>query len=745
MAFSKISRREAAKRLGSAAAALALSPDVLARAKSSSLDPEPLTIAGQAVELRLTEASARTLRITLLPVSSSGVTGLLPESDVLAQRSWPAPFLKTRSIGSPQKFTWGSHPLTVFANPLSLVVESQAGIPIQHLQIDSRDGTVSFLSGGRPIFGLGEGGRQFDRRGSAYPMRHGERVPDLATDGARMPVPWIIGASGWAAFFHLPAGTFDLSRDPGTFRPQSPPLPLDFFLVIGNPETILAEYARLTGLPHMPPAWALGYQQSHRTLSNREEVIGEADEFRRKNLPCDVLIYLGTGFCPSGWNMGHGSYTFNPRVFPDPAAMISELHRQHFKVVLHEDKPPQRLTGKMGSPGSASPYNVNSYWKEHLPVFDLGVDGWWADEGDWLTNDECLLRNRMYWEGSLAARPNVRPYTLNRNGYAGLQRYGWLWSGDTKSTWQTLRDQIAVGLNTGLSGIPYWGSDTGGFAPSPELTGELYARWFEFSAFCPLFRSHGRTWKLRLPWGWDTGSYGPIESPQTSLPPLSALHDARVEPICRKYLDLRSRLLPYLYTAIRAAHDTGMPVMRALWLSDPDDASAVERDDEYMWGPSLLIAPVLEPGATSRALYLPRGSWYDFWTNERVEGGREITRAVDLATLPIYARAGAVIPLSPISQFTSEEPRRPMTLLIFPGASAEAELYEDDGVSLGFSRGEFSRCRFEWDGDNRELRITQAPGGHRGGYSTRTFEARIATESKTHSLQFQGKPVTIRL
>ena len=166
-------------------------------------------------------------------------------------------------------------------------------------------------------------------------------------------------------------------------------------------------------------------------------------------------------------------------------------------------------------------------------MLNTGVDGWWPDEGDALNTPSRLVRNRMYWEGSQTDRPNERPFALHRNGYAGMQRYGsFLWSGDVNSQWETLRNHVPIAVNTGLTGIPYWGTDIGGFVPTKELTGELYVRWFQFAAFNTLFRSHGRTWMLRLPWGWNTGETGPVETPDVPLDP-AELHNARVEPICR--------------------------------------------------------------------------------------------------------------------------------------------------------------------------------------------------------------------
>ncbi len=269
------------------------------------------------------------------------------------------------------------------------------------------------------------------------------------------------------------------------------------------------------------------------------------------------------------------------------------------------------------------------YWAAHREVFALGVDGWWPDEGDPFGPASRLSRIRMYWEGPQLDRPGARPYALHRNGYAGMQRYGaFLWSGDVYSTWETLRVHVPIAINTGLTGIPYWGTDTGGFVPTKELTGELYVRWFQFSAFCPLFRSHGRTWKLRLPWGWNTGDLAPDEIRtygDAANPDPAELHNAAVEPICRKYLELRYQLLPYLYSVVHESHATGLPIMRALWLHYPDDPAAVARGDEYLWGRDILVAPVTEKGATSRKVYLPRGTWYDFWTEERIEGGAKST------------------------------------------------------------------------------------------------------------------------
>jgi alpha-glucosidase/alpha-D-xyloside xylohydrolase len=302
---------------------------------------------------------------------------------------------------------------------------------------------------------------------------------------------------------------------------------------------------------------------------------------------------------------------------------------------------------------------------------------------------------------------------------------------------------VPDGINTGLSGFPLWGTDIGGFYGTAEYTGELFTRWFQFGAFCPLFRSHGRNWHLHLPWGWDGGDGGPNET-QNFTPDPAELHNAQVEAICRKYLELRYRLMPYLYTALRDAQETGMPIMRALWLHYPDDAAAVARGDQFMWGRDMLIAPVVEKGATARRVYLPKGDWFDFWTNERVAGGREIERPVDLSTLPIYVRAGAVITMGPVKQYTDESVDAPTELVVYPGVNGIASWYDDDGHSFDYRKGAFMRVAMQWSDRDRRLSLRLAPGS-RMIDSGRKIVARLAGSSVEKELEFRGNPVSVVL
>ncbi len=740
----KLNRRRILKQL-SAAGAASLWPAAHRGAGTS------LRIAGQDVEIQIASISPHTFRFTVLPIQNGAIVPV-PLDGSLVQPAAGSPLAKLRGQVRAQTWKAGELRIRFTLEPLAIAIATRGGSPIQRLAIDRDTGVVSFATPDTPLLGLGQGGPQFDRRGSADRMRSGQGGYQLRTHGGRVPIPWIIGTGGWAIFFHQPFGTFDFTGPESKFQPSSSAaaLPLDiFFVAAREPAVIMAEYARLTGHAELPPLWSFGYQQSHRTLASREEILEEARTFREKKLPCDTLIYLGTGFCPSGWNTNNGEFEFNRKVFADPKAIFDRLHDEHFKVALHVVIRARSMRGTVRDcdPGRPAEEQPSCYWSVHRPVFALGVDGWWPDEGDPLNIASRLARNRMYWEAPQLDRPNERPFALHRNGYAGMQRFAsFLWSGDVYSTWETLRTHVPVAVNTGLSGIPYWGTDIGGFVPTKEFTSELYVRWFQFGAFCTLFRSHGRTWKLRLPWGWNTGDPGPVETSSyggAASPDASELHHPEVEPICRKYLELRYRLLPYLYSAVRECAVTGMPVMRALWLHYPGDPLAVARGDEYLWGRDVLVAPVVERGATSRRLYLPQGGWYDFWTGERIEGGREISRDVDLATMPLYVRAGAILPLGPVKQYTAERVGAPLTISIYPGAPGSFLLYEDDGNSFNYRRGEWMGIQMTWNDSRRLLSMRLAPGSRMLPPLRRDLDVKLG--DSTRRVAFDGRPLEVRL
>ena len=757
-----MNRRTALKGIGVASAAALLRLDADAQGQA-------LTVAGQPVEMRLSSISPVTLRL-LIAVRDPGAT-FNPDGAL-------AVFDERRIADAAGAHTIGDLRVTVTASPLTIRVADAAGEQVQELSLDEV-GAFTFHTGQAPLLGFGEGGAQFDRRGVVDAMRNGQGGYQLRTHGGRVPIQWLIGTEGWALFIHEPRGAFDLKGAIGRMT-AAPLLPLDCFLVVSkDPATIMREYARITGLPEMPPLWSFGYQQSHRTLASLDEVMWVAKTMREKKLPCDTLIYLGTDFCPSGWNTHNGEFEWNRDVFPDPKKAIDDLHALHYKVVLHTVIEGRHLTGTVNDPcttpersGRTPDANgdvtkgtwpdersVGCYWPHHKGVFDLGIDGWWPDQGDGLDAPARLNRIRMYWEGSQLWRPGERPFALHRNGASGMARFGaFLWSGDVYSTWETLKTHVPVAVNTGLSGIPYWGTDIGGFVPTPEFLGDLYVRWFQFMAFCPLFRAHGRTWHLRLPWGWNTGELGPDETSTYSgagRPPESELHNAQVEPICRKYLELRYRLMPYLYSAVRETSLTGIPIVRAMWLHYPDDPIAVARGDQYLWGRDILVAPVVEKGATSRRVYLPahrslgegapKGTWYDFWTGARTDGGREVDRPVDLETMPLYVRAGAILPMGPVKQYTAEPVDGPLTLTVYPGADGEFALYEDDGRSFAYRKGGWMGLTLRWNDRVRRLSVQLTPGSSVRPPQPRRLAVRLAGSKAERTVTFSGRPLTVTL
>ena len=756
---SRITRRQAVRQIGLAGAGLAVSGGVL-----RSQSPGGLIIAGTATDIAVFAVSPITARITIRPIAD-GAPAPIATTGHLAQETFGTPVAQARTAAPLNRVRAGQLVARLTEGP-ALVVETLAGAPVQRLGFDAASAAMTFRLPQGPLLGLGEGGIPYDKKGTTDQMRNGqiESKEDgyrLAINGTRAPIQWLVGTDGWGLFIHQPYGAFDFRGPVGRFTPRPGALqPVDVFVVASkDPAVIMREYARITGLPEMPAKWTFGYQQSSRTLAGPDEILGVARTMREKRLPCDTLIYLGTEFAPSGWNTRNGEFTWHPTNFPDPKKILDELHALNFKVVVHIVVEGRRFTGTVSDPCSAPELppgrtannqwpperQVSCYWPAHRPVMEAGVDGWWPDQGDGFDGPSRLARHRMYWEGTQLYRPGERPFALHRNASAGIQRYGgFIWSGDVQARWETLKAHVGIGINTGLSGLPYWGTDIGGFNPTPEYTAELHVRWFQFGAFTPSFRAHGRNWHLKLPWGWDGGDGGPFEAGAWRADPAD-LKRPDVERILRQYLELRSRLAPYLYTAVREAHDTGLPIIRALWLHHAADPAAVGRGDEYLWGRDVLVAPVVEKGATTRRLYLPRGTWVDFWTEKPESGGREVDRAVDLATMPLYVRAGAVLPLAPVTQYTGEPTAAPLSFVVYPGADGLSSWYDDDGRTFAYREGAWMRLSLRWQNAARRLTISPAPGSRMVPPGPREFEVRLAGGTATRRVRFDGKPVTVSL
>ncbi|MDZ7737845.1 MAG: glycoside hydrolase family 31 protein [Bacteroidales bacterium] len=656
------------------------------------------------VRVEIREAGSTGLRFTVIPVEFDRESIDGPE---LALQTDKAPLAVIDSENADEKISTQNFIIDLKSDPLRINIKSLSEETIQEL-VFMDNGQVLFNLDESPVLGMGEGGPrmgrgwrnetiEFDRRGRLHKM---EPRWQANAYGSRNPVPLLVGTGGWGLFVASPWVRVDLSdqnkgiliptrslgiqmdvqnqenqqQDSGKGLPPAEsyvPGRFDVFVFnLDDPEKFMDDLAEITGRATLPPIWSLGYMQSHRTLEDDEQLIEIVETFREKEIPLDAVIYLGTGFCPSGWNTEQPSFDFNPEVFTrNPSEVIDDLHDMNVKVVVHmvpwdRDKLPTlhgNIPPETGEKIDDS--HILNYWKQHIGLVESGVDAWWPDEGDWFNLHERIKRHQLYYQGPLYTEPDKRPWSLHRNGYLGIARWGgWVWSGDTESAWKTLEGQIAVGINHSLSLSPFWGSDIGGFYPNEELDGELYARWFQFGAFCPSFRSHGRTWWTRLPWGWGLDSLGPIES--RSNPLVSELNNPEIEAVCRNYANLRYRLLSYNYTLAWQARDKGMPMMRAMWLHYPGDKLAAGLGNQYLWGRDMLVAPVYERGAAERRVYLPDGLWYDWWNNDKYEGGKYITRSVNLDIMPIFVKAGAVIPVDPLRQYTSQQVDEPVEIKV---------------------------------------------------------------------------------
>jgi alpha-glucosidase (family GH31 glycosyl hydrolase) len=753
----------------------------------SPANAQQLMVAGRPAQLDIRAAAANAIRITLKPVS---YTNDFPFTPALAdQQKYPAPVISIRTLTKTIKGKAGNLNIEIKPGPLTIIVTNAQQQPVQDL-IFPPDGSLSFTLNDQPVLGMGEGGPkpergvnwrelpiQFDRRGKMDSMQ-----PRWQADayGSRNPVAMLIGTAGWGLFVATPWVLVDLEKkDRGVFIPWHPgssnstpqteknqglnqgkglppadkiiPGLFDLFVFDAHdPAALMKEFAVITGPAAKPPKWSLGYMQSHRTLVNEDQMIGIVDTFRNKQIPVDAVIYLGTGFAPRGWNKKQPSFEFNPDVFHrPPSSFFSDMHNRHVKVVVHmvpwdRDQLPSlqgSIPPKPGEPLDAS--HISNYWQQHMHLINTGVDAFWPDEGDWFNLFERIKRHQLYYQGSLAAKPGIRPWSLQRNGYPGIAQWGgWVWSGDTESSWKTLEGQIAVGINYSLSIGPYWGSDIGGFYSNTELTGELYARWFQFAAFCGSFRSHGRTWRTRLPWGWGLSYMGPSED---RVPPLeSELNNPAIEPIAKKYDELRYQLMPYTYTLTWEARHTGMPLMRAMWLHYPADKQVRGMGTQYLWGRDLLIAPVFKKGAASWNVYLPAGDWYDWWTLEKKTGAQFITRETDLATMPMYVRAGAIIPFDPVRQYTGEKVAEPTTLKVYSGKDGAFTLYEDDGISQDYLQGKATLTNITWNDKTKKLTIQPAMvKGISQAVTPRTFRIELLPEKTIKEVHYSGKPVSV--
>ncbi|HEV6963900.1 TIM-barrel domain-containing protein [Roseateles sp.] len=531
-----------------------------------------------------------------------------------------------------------------------------------------------------------------------------------------------------------PSLHFGPARERTTWR--SPVAEAVDYVVIAGPsaDEVFEGYREISGAAPMMPRWAYGYMHCRERFHSSQEIVDTLREFRRRKLPVDVMVQDWQYWGRHGWN----AMRFDEDHYPDPAALMREVHGLNGRFMLSvwarigRDTELGRATAAAGHYIDGTdwvdffdPKAAAFYWdNQRERLLKLGIDAWWQDATE-PENDDLVGRRtaagrgervrlaypfhvtRTVYEGQRQARPNQRVMILTRSAFPGQQRHAAAtWSGDIGNDWDTLKRQIPAGLNMAAAGYPYWTVDAGGFfrPGDGQYTDKAYherlIRWFQYATFLPLQRVHGYMTDTEF---WRYG-------------------DA-VEKVARQYLELRYRLLPYLYSLAHEVHAKGAPIMRPLVFDFPDDPQALDQAHSYLFGRALHVAPVVAPGVSTWPVYLPQsaGGWVDFWTGERRAGGRVHEVASPQERIPLHLRAGSILPLGPVLQSTAEATGEVIDLAIVPGRDGSFDLYEDGGLDYAYEQGGFSVIRLSWDDRRGLLSLSSRQGRFEGMLKTRRF------------------------
>jgi alpha-D-xyloside xylohydrolase len=587
---------------------------------------------------------------------------------------------------------------------------------------------------------------------------------------------------------------------------------INYYVVSGeNIDNVIAGYRHLTGQAPMMPKWAYGFWQSRQRYETQEQLLGVLREYRKQGWPVDNMVQDWFYWPENGW----GSHDFDKARFPDPKAMVDEVHKANARIMIsiwgkfYSNTDNYKELASKGymwtknvedgaldwvGPGYKNshydPYTKEArdiYYRQMKPkLVDLGFDAWWMDntEPDVLSNTrpadfKKLIGPTVYGGGEITFnpyslvhtegfyshlkndQPEKRQFILSRSGFAGIQRNATaVWSGDTASRWNNLYDQISAGVSISMSGIPNWTHDIGGYAQETRFqvgdvgsaqenrsTGikqgnpedikewrELNLRWFQFGAFSPLFRSHGEVVKREI------NEISPAGSP---------MRESMVW-----YDQLRYRLMPYIYSTAAETHYESGSIMRGLVMDFPQDDAVKNINDQYLFGHNMLVAPVYVYGARERSVYLPKGAnWYDLYTGELHKGGTTATIKAPETRMPVLVKAGAIVPVGPLTQYVDEKPDAPITLVVYTGADGKFSLYEDDGVSNAYLRGEASRIPLSYNDRTGVVTIGERAGQYKGMVAKRQFKVRFIKPGVSSTdnfdvadktVSYEGKTVTVK-
>ncbi len=541
---------------------------------------------------------------------------------------------------------------------------------------------------------------------------------------------------------------------------------IDYYFISGDDiDEVISGYRTITGKAQIMPKWAMGYWQSRERYKTDEELLSVIKEYRKQHIPLDNIVLDWFYWPEDKW----GSHEFDPVRFPDPAGMVKKVHGMNARIMISvwpkfyhttghfkefEDKGWMYMQavkdsvrdwvgkGYIGSFYDA--YNPDArklFWsqmQEHL--YTKGFDAWWMDASEPDINSNASLEYRKklsgptalgsstkylnayalmnaeaIYNGQRSVDPDKRVFLLTRSGFAGLQRYSTAtWSGDIGTRWEDMKSQISAGLNFAISGIPYWTMDIGGFCVENRYANakegsedmnewrELNSRWYQFGAFCPLFRSHGQF---------------PYREIYNIAPPNHPAYKSMV------YANkLRYRLMPYVYSLASKTYFDDYTIMRPLVMDFNGDAQVLNIGDQYMFGPSIMVAPVYEYKARVREMYFPsQTGWYNIYSGEFVEGGQKIVVDAPYERMPLFVREGTILPFGPEIEYTSQKPADVITLYVYTGRDAEFTLYEDEGVNYNYEKGAFSTITFSYNEESGKLTIGETQGAYDGMLEARTF------------------------
>ena len=580
------------------------------------------------------------------------------------------------------------------------------------------------------FYGLGQHqSGMFNYRGATVEL--GQNNTDVA-------IPLLVSNKGYGLMWNTAALTYVDNRFPLDLVLTSiAGKSIDYYFFYGPEiDTVLHEYRVTTGHTPMLPEWAYGLFQSKDRYNSMDEIKQIAGRYRQEHRPLDVMVQDWF------WWKTEGDPVFNSN-YHDVAKDLDDLHKEHMHAMISvwglldpksetykilDDK--HLLISEAHVYDASDPEARDIYWKQ-LPgkLLAQGWDAFWLDSAEpeeyWPHMGDAILRSRQLKIGNGAQYTNVFPllhtlgvqdhwkattdrkrvFLLTRSAFLGQQRVGaTVWSGDVYGSYWGLAHQVAAGLNFALSGAPYWATDIGGYWPPHEdpladpAFQELYARWYEYGAFCPIFRTHGHRPQNEM-WSFD-----------------------RVEPILLTYDKLRYRLMPYIYSLAWKVTSEDYTIQRPLVMDWRTDSNTWNLGDEFMFGPDLLVNPVLKPNAVKRSVYLPKAPvWYDFWTGKPSAGARELDADAPLDRIPLFVPAGAVLPLGPEIEFAGQERGEPIELRIYRGADGDFNLYEDAGDSYDYQKGEHAVIPIHWDDSSSTLTLGARQGSYPGMHQHRSF------------------------